>query len=64
MQYKQKLPWCLISKLLKQHLGNIGSDGDQPPPAVYINRQKAKDVVDILIAINIPNARTLASVQK
>jgi hypothetical protein len=44
MQYKQKLPWCLISKLLKQHLGTIEADGDNH--SVYINRQKAKDFAE------------------
>ena len=38
---KQRIPWCVINKLLKQHLGNLGTDADQV--AIHINRKKAQD---------------------
>jgi hypothetical protein len=41
MKYKQKLPWTLVGKLLKQHLSTIEQDSENH--SIHVNRKKAQD---------------------
>ena len=41
-QYKSSIPWCVINRILKQHLNNnLSTDSDNV--AIHINRKKAQD---------------------